>query len=234
VTVLEVRYRRLQTKDNGEYPYAGCFVFEGVTEEFPALFYRQLIGRLHDLLKEHPTLDRLLFQRTERRGILPFELGPGTFQLLREDPVAAYRAMTVEIDRGASVSAATLGTEGATFGRYLYLRIQRGEVSDPLTGQRLNLAYGEKQGWKIRAQNSASDTWLPLFSVIDDAPLGATAIERIAYMHWALLDVEYLLKLDHPAFYLPCPWNTTGPWVTREELQQRYAQCYAQRKEGMS
>lgn len=221
MTTVTLEYKRIHQKVNGEYPFQGAFILDTKEREpFDSLFFSKIIGRLHELLVLYPAIDRVLFQRTDRQGIVPLELGPSTVHLVRVDPLTAYRAMNFNAEPSDMATGA--GT-GAAFSRHVYVRVQDGKVEDPLSGTWRTLAYGSKQGWRIRGNTNRSATWLPLVSLIDDAPAGTSDIERIAFTRWALVDVESLLSTDSTHFYLPRPWNVNGPWITKEELQYLYA-----------
>ena len=216
---IYLRYKRLHEKVAGEYPYTGTLALNAEEIDLPALSFRDIVQRVHEVLRAHPGTSRVVFQRTERPGIMPFELGPRTVDMLRRDPEEAYQAMNFNTEK--SVQATGSG-EGSVFSRHVYLRVENGNIEDPLSGQWLTFAYGEKLGWMIRGPGNNTSKWLPLVGLIDDAPEGAKGIERLAYTRWALLDVEELLARTNSHFYLPRPWNTNGPWITREELLHLY------------
>lgn len=227
MNVITVRYQRLTSKIDGEYPYAGAFEVGDTKEVFDKMNFKRVIARLHEILVETPSLERVIFQRCDRPGIMPVELGTYTVDQLRTDPLSAYRSMNFNPEPTTAVTGAV---ESSRFGRHIYLRVQNGMIEDPLTGEWLTLAYGTKQGWKIRAKNNRSSTWLSLHALVDDAPEGVSSIERIAFANWALVDVEELLKHDNTHFYLPRAWNANGPWITKEELLR----LYEKHKENLS
>jgi len=218
MNILELHYQRLHEFNiDGEYPYTGFFRVDKHEMHFASASFKELVHTMHKLLVDTDAIKRVILQRTERDDVRPFELGPTTFDLLKTDPAAAYAAMTMPIDTQVSGAGA-----GDTFGRQVYLRVANGQIEDPLTGKWLTLAYGTKQGWKIRGEGNASSEWLSLSAVVDDAPEGTKTIERLIYMRWALIDVEELLKKSSDRFYLPRAWNKNGPWITREELVALY------------
>ena len=221
MSTLVLRYKRLHEKIGNEYPYQGVIVWNGVEKRFDRMFFRGIIGELHNILKEAPLETRVIFQRTDREGIVPFELGEHTIRLIRRDPVLAYKKMNFNSEPTVQVTGSG---EGAAFGRYVYLRVENGMIEDPLTGHWKTFAYGPEKGWMIRDDETNDHTrWLPLVSLIDSAPEGATNLERLAFTRWALLDVEQLLcRMDATRFYVPRPWNSHGPWISREELLKLY------------
>ena len=217
---VTLRYQRVHKTVGGEFPYVGTIEFGQAKEEFQELPFRKVISRLHTILADHAALDRVIFQRVDRDGIMPFELGPKTVELLRTNPVEAYRSMNFNSDPSVQATGQGLTAE---FGRYLYIRIETGKAQCPLDGDWKTLAFGHQSGWKIRGKNNNSSSWLSLHALIDDAPEGVSNIERIVFTRWALVDIEELLKTDKNNFYFPLPWNINGPWVSREELMHLYA-----------
>lgn len=218
--IITLRYKRLQEKVNGEYPYQGTFEIAEAKEPFDSASFKQLVVRMHEILTQFPDIDRIIFQRDDRPGIVPFELGPQTIRELRTDPLTAYRSMSFNPEPSVSVTGLSVGN---TFSRHVYVCVRDGKVEDPITGTWRTLAYGTKQGWKIRGVGNNSAAWLPLVALVDDAPDGVVSIERIVFARWALVDVEDLLRTESTHFYLPRPWNLNGPWISREELQHMYS-----------
>lgn len=216
---LVLRYKRIHQKVNEEYPFEGTFEVDSLVETFPSLFFRQMVQRLYELLNQYPHIHRLIFQRTDREGIVPLEVGPHTQNLLRTNPEAAYIAMNTGNEQTPTVTG---HAEDSTFGRLIYLSALNGKVEDPLTGKWVQFAYGPNHGWMIRGEGLDAGRWLKLATLVDDAPAGVEEIARLAFTRWALIDVEELLKRDQTHFYLPRPWNLNGPWITREELQYLY------------
>lgn len=221
---LTLRYRRLGVKVGDDFPYQGQFELfnAGLGEDcilFDSLPFKDIVSRLHEILIANPVLTRVVFKRDDHEGILPMELGNDAISLLRADPVGAYRAMTFKNPSSLTV----LGTaESNKFSRYVYVRVRGGNVEDPITGTSCCLAYGDKYGWKIRGTTNRPEEWLPISTLIDDAPEGVSSIERLVFIHWALIDVEDLLKTSHDRFFLPRSWNPEGAWIAKESLQRMY------------
>jgi hypothetical protein len=215
-----VRYRRVPEKVGDEYVYEGSLSCNAVNARFEAWPFRSIVQCVHVALTQHPEIDRVVFQRTERPGICPYNFGPKAVYTFRTDPEAAYRSMDFNAEPSVMVTGAG---DDSKFGRTLYLRVESGQVEDPLTGKWESFGYGVKHGWMIRPTgNNDTGTWLRVLGLIDSAPDGVTNVERLAFVHWALIDVEELLRRRNTHFYLPRPWNLNGPWITREELQHLY------------
>ena len=50
---------------------------------------------------------------------------------------------------------------------------------------------------------------------------------------WAVISTEALLQRDKKRFYLPHPWNETGPWLDHEVLAVKYEQYKKEKKACM-
>lgn len=217
--VITLRYRRLHEAVDGDFPYEGSITADDCKMQFTALPFKKLVGMLHEVLQKYQEDTRVIFQRVDRPGITPFELGPHTIKQLRVDPVGAYRSMNFNSEPSLSATGMSVGRD---FSRHIYVAVSNCRVEDPITGTWKVLAYGHKQGWKIRGDNNKSSTWISIVGLLDDAPEGSTSIERIVFVRWAIVDVEDLLNTSAKRFYIPRPWNTNGPWISRDELQYMY------------
>ncbi len=229
---LKLYYRRMREKNNGEYPYCGSVVLPtGEKQQFIALPYKDLVVLLHEFLKKDAEINRVVFQRTERDDIMPVELGDRILKLLREDPLGAYRSMLYE---SAPVRTHTSPVPTEVVGKYfsdvIYLKMANGYVEDPETGQMLHLAYGVKQGWRIRRNDSKSTLWIPI-DLVDDSPNEVTYMERVAMARWATVRVQDLLDQGFERYYLPREWNENGPWISHDNLKKRLDSYLAERKQ---
>lgn len=214
---LTLHYKRVNNVVDGEYVYSGRFELDGTSlEDFIGYKYQKIVGQLHNHLVGADAHTRVFLQRTERPGLSPTELGENLIQLLRTDPLTAYRTMTQPLQSCAETP------DTKDFGRQVYIRVSMGKIEDPITGEWRTLAYGRTSGWKIRGEGNSSESWIALNTLVDNAPEGGSSIERIAYANWALVDVAELLRQPANKFYLPRPWNTNGPWISRQELTDRY------------
>lgn len=218
---ITLEYKRLQKEVNGEYPYTGEFKFVPDGEALPFIGwpFKRVIGFLSELLKKHTDVQEVTLQRIDRPGIMPMGFGPQMLQLLRTDPLAAYRALDFNTSQFSS-DAGRHSTLSRSFGPTIYLRMNQGKVQCPLTGEWRHLAFGEKQGWKIRGDGDAHEKWVPLTGVIDEAPEGTQGVQRIAFSNWATADVQALLDMGAPKYFLPRAWNPNrGGWIDRHDLE---------------
>jgi hypothetical protein len=233
---LVLSYKRLHEQLRGEYPYEGRItIFTNGdlsvgTEKrrFIKLLFKDIVSHLHEVLLEEPEVSTVLFQRTEREGILPMQLAEDLIQALRVDPVAAFRAMTHNPHPSLGDTATRIYSQETArrvdrFGELLYLDMQNGYVLDPLSGDWRGLAYGEAHGWKINAGDAKPDGWLSI-EIIDDAPEGTQFAFRLAFARWASTSVRALLEKKAERYFLPRAWNTDGPWITHEDLERMLTQ----------
>ena len=217
---LLLEYKRLSKEVDGVYPYTGKFSYSCLEENFIGWDFKKLVNKLSDTLNAHADIDSVVFQRTDREGIMPMSLGPATIDLLRKDPLSAYRAMNFNTSGFLTDKDKGYNKLSRTFGPVVYVKMASGRIQCPVTGEWKSLAYGVKTGWKIRGEGNNHDKWVPLLGVVDTAPDGANVLERIAFCHWAQVDVRALLDTGHDKYYLPRAWNEWGSWIDRDSLEQ--------------
>jgi hypothetical protein len=217
---LYMEYRRPHTRQNGVYTYMGKVECpDGTTESFIGIDFRGLVKILNRLLNQYEGIEEVVMQRTDSAGILPMGLGPVMIDLLKRDPLAAYRVMN--FDTGAYDKPPFLRyLEVERFGPEVYIQMTGGYVECPLTGTFRPLAYGSKHGWKIRGEGASHQSWLPLVKILDSSPEGCIGFERLAFCRWAVVRVTDLLAADRPQYYLPRVWNKDGPWISKKDLER--------------
>lgn len=208
------------------------------THHFLGLPFHQMMTLVSRWLRDTPEV-KVALQRFDQPGMVPVQLVEQLRELLRDDPVAAIRAMD---PRGHTspprmpvqgpVIRSGVDTLAEAFGERVYLRMQSGCVEDPLTGAFLSLAYGPKSGWRIRGEGNSYLKWLPiqvenLGGSVDDTfletnPQAAAQKlgELMAGARWASCLVEDLLSMPANRFFLPRQWNEQQ-WISRRDLQQR-------------
>lgn len=246
---------------NDQHLWSGMLELQGTEGQrvtavtFVDLLYRKVLGMVSSMLQEYPD-DPVVFLRTDRSGLQPIQLGEATRVLLRDDPVQAIRSMDVQgapsvqgdeqpvVLPPGPVLRAGFDTLADAFGERVFLRMQKGRIEDPLTGQWRQLAFGPKIGWRIRGKNNDSASWMPIqledvpaLYVSGDAEEGELA-ERmqswsasLAACRWASLAVEDLLQVRAQRFFLPRRWNQEQ-WIDREALQRRLDRYLKERSES--
>jgi len=228
----------------GEYPFQGKLTV--VDEEgkelsslpFISCIFKDLIKKIHRKLVEDEEIDLIWLQRTERNDIVPMELDSQSTDLIRKDPLTAYRNLMQEPQGNnfhtayARIMGAKRKHEAEVFGENIYLDIARGCILNPFTGDWSTLAYGPEHGWKIREENNRPDSWLPI-AMIDDAPKGTPFGMRLAFARWAVVSVHCLLARQADKYYLPRSWNpdSEGTWMTYEQLKSMLEEHQRKEKE---
>lgn len=248
--VLTLYYRRLKEKQGDEYPYRGCIELtrdgDEVKEDFICWSYKKIVARLSELSNKY-TISKMLFQRTEREDIFPVELGNRIMDLIKSDPVAAYRSLVyepapVQTKGGVSVDqkwpppttrvAAGYDTLSRAFGEEVYLRMANGMIEDPETGEWATMAYGPKFGWRIRREDNKPAGWI-MVDLVDESPEGTSFAERIAFARWAKVSVHTLLAQELDRYFLPRDWNEDGSWVEHDNLKKRLERYLAEREKAI-
>lgn len=218
----------------GQYFYQGKIGYKEIEHDFINWSFKHIIQKLSDVLREYPEVNDVVMQRTDREGILPMGFGPVMVDLLRKDPLSAYRSLDLNTRDFSYVSSdqePQLVWFDRVFTDKVYLRMRGGNVECPLTGAWRSLAYGEKKGWKIRGEGNSSSKWVPLERLIDVAPEGTEGIQRLSFCVWAQVDLQKLLDMKAPEYYLPRRWNTrSSGWIDREQLEQKLQRLLSEQK----
>ena len=188
--------------------------------EFTTLPFRAMLRLLCGTLAQLETKDiEVTLQRTDRAGLLPYRLDNATVQLLVDDPIAGIQAMEY-----ASPSPSTIAQ-----------RI-REERNPPTTlGVTAGLdaladAFGDTIMFRVRGQ----ELECPGCGFWGGYVAGSTRfschkkcqhsfVVRCART-WGYIRVEHLLEMDLDRFFFPRVWNQGQSWVSREELQKKYAE----------
>lgn len=238
-------YKRLREEVQGEYPFQGRLTVVDAEDKetssisFISCIFKDLIKKMHKELVVDEEIDLIWLQRTERDDLVPMELDSQSVDLLRKDPLTAYRNLMQEPQGNnyhtayARIMGAKRKHEAEVFGENIYLDIARGHILNPFTGDWSTLAYGPAHGWKVREENNKPDSWLPI-AMIDDAPKGTPFSMRLAFARWAVVSVHSLLARQADKYYLPRTWNKgpEGTWMSYKELknmltehQQKEEEC---------
>lgn len=148
-------------------------------------------------------------QRTDREGLAPVPLPTELVELLRNDPVAAIRALspppqTVNIGRSVPTRVAPVFVAGH---------------------DTLSEAIGENVYSRLNANNEVECPGCGYWSVASEpfACRRCSLASGVTYTaSWAVFSVADLLALDRPRYYLPRAWNKYGIWITKGDLEQEY------------
>jgi hypothetical protein len=243
--VLVLHHARRAELVNDEHLFHGRLELQdargSITQNSPfvGLKFSRMMTLVSRELRLHPDA-AVVLQRFDRPGLVPVQLGERARVLLRDDPVAAIRAMDVRdqpAEKVTPLQAPVLrschDTLADAFGERVYLRVQAGYVEDPVTGTFASFACGTKSGWRIRGKSSSYQEWLPIQlegvegelppDLFESADLGASQEllgKVLTQVRWASCSVDDLLKLPANRFYLPRRWSGQQ-WISRRELRER-------------
>lgn len=220
----------------------GLLTEEG--EPFEKLEFREMMRRLAQTLQAWPPEQPVgvSLQRTDRDGLLPYQLDAKTVELFRTDPVAAIAAFEYPTH-----------SPSTTVRRVKQERTPRVLPSIAVGHDVLAQAFGDQVYFKVRRHElecPGCGFWGMFTSpgLLND-PERAGHVMKLAFVcpkkchvrlivtcgeKWGYVDTDYLLghtTLD--AFYLPRTWNEGGPWVSREALQKKYNE-YQTEKEAVT
>lgn len=215
---LLVKYQR-----DGEFYSGSIYSYGELQEEFGNYTFAEKIRLVHQALQALPEV-RLVFQRTDREGLLPVELDAAMVSLIRSDPAKYIEAHTVphrvvdlrkgtdrvsklaekyEVPKHGAIRAGH-DTLAAAFGDVVYLSMRKRRVEHPVTGRWVGVTVLEHE------------LQLPISEIVtlgDELDCG-----------WLVVRTEDLLKLQAVGYYLPRDWNEKGPWISRETLQMKFDQ----------
>lgn len=227
---------RITSKENGL-----------LTEEsdFAHVEYRSMMKELAGVLthwspEEHPEL-KVLVQRTDRAGLVPYTLDQQTVDLMRTDPVAGIEALSFTQASPTVIEETTKRAHNPP--PMPTLKVANATLCD---------AFGETVAFKVRGHElecpgcgfwgmfttpgllNDPERAGQVFKTIFACPKKCHARLQVScHAEWGFVRIEDLLtktKLD--AFYFPRAWNGGQPWVSRESLQQKY-DAYKKEKESI-
>ncbi len=199
--------------------------------------HKNVIYMLSTAVKSTFNVERVIFQRTDRTGLLPIQLDEATVHLLKTDPLAAIRALSwgntkpVVVDLSAvrkaketakqKVTSTTLlpksvfvaAREGLSeaFGDVLHVVLHEGSAECPFCGR------WTKQRRHVEGLFHCDKCRM-------DCPIVGV------HQRWLTFSVEALLATPATRFYFPFGWNPTFNWITKESLNSLYEAWQIERK----
>lgn len=223
---IVLHYKRVEHHYEGRFEYTNPQWREAV-EPF-SLEYREMLKRLCNILKEieADASTKVTLQRIDCPGLLPVPLDEGTITLLRTDPVAGIAALTYEQPSTPLNAVAQKKAEGKAyipaplragvdtlaqaFGPLVYTRVREGKAECPCCGFWMRDVLQVPEGGVADITVVCTERC-------------KTSFELRVYGKWAAVNVAYLLSIKSAdRFYLPREWNHGKPWVSREDLQQKF------------
>lgn len=248
---VALKYKRVDREH-----YTGELFFCSPGEGHPELFldsfervtFRWMMQRFSERLNIYSEAAASM-QRTDRAGLPANTLDDQTTALLRQDPEAVVRAMTIVVHVPIStkppaplppVLVAGSGAIADSFGERVCCRrrvLVKGraasapaerQIECPCCGLWVNTILDERSVPQPNPTGvgkiSARIDYLA-FCCPSGTSLTATPIDE----RWASVSVEELLKYNVPKFFLPRAWNEGRNWITHEALDLKY-RLYKQEK----
>lgn len=242
-SIVELRYNRVDKEH-----YAGeLFLLapktahpRAVLDSFEAATFSWMMRRFSERLNVYPEA-RASMQRTDRAGLPAHVLDDQMTALLRQDPEAAVKAMTVVVHVPPAAAqpvsplppVLVVGSNALadSFGERVCCR-RRPRPSDqiecPCCGLWVNTTLTQRSVPRPSptgvGEINAHVPYLA-FHCPRGTNLSATPIDE----RWVSVSVEDLLKLTAPKFFLPRAWNEGRNWITHEALDMKY-KSYKQEK----
>lgn len=195
----------------------------GEEESFSRIPFSKMISSLSEELREH-AVDHVLLLRVDVPHSLVYQLDSETVLLIKNDPVLAIRVMSHDMRPSASEFQKKRETT-AVATPPLYACV---DFLSRTLGDNVYVAVRRKETVQLECPGCGFwSTTLP-FRFVCKKKCGLEVPVRL-FSKWAAVAVRDLLPLT-PAFYLPRAWNTDPPWITREQLAEKY-ETYKKEKE---
>lgn len=198
------------------------------TEGFELVEFKDLLSLLARTISK-TQVARVVLRRVDQPSLFPYVLDQPTVELFRSDPVAAIRSLSYEVpevtigkrptqDYPVEVKPLRVGydTLADAFGDNVYVKTRATSIECPGCGMWGNVTVNRTgQGVFTCHRKCASD-----FRVV-------ISLSRL----WAAVPVDSLLDNERtPRFFLPRAWNDGRPWITREELHDKYLAYKAEKE----
>jgi hypothetical protein len=212
---------------------------DNIRTDFPgAVTYRQAVTLLATAAKRHLGARLFLLRLDQRPQQVALQLDGSLSKMVREDPVAFMRlmdptmgrpqkldiSMSVKKEHSAAIKPNPLpagyDTLAEAFGDDVYCRMKRGGATEcPFCGR-----WGR---WQMDAGLHCKECGVLILGMGIVTAMGG----------WFKIRVPYLLEFadfkDKPKLFIPRAWNENGPWISVEDLRQRYDE-YTKEKEQCS
>lgn len=186
-------------------------------DSFEAIEFAPMLYKFAQALQDYPDAQGII-QRTDRPGLVPYNLDGQTADLFRTDPVAAVASMMVNY---GSPSNAIARVKKQTAPAPSTLRVGFDTLADSF-GDEL---YARLDVEKARVECPCCGIWNPFVGeFVCRNPKCAKQLELEVTGKWAAFSTSTLLSTQSPRFYFPRAWNGYQPWVTWEALNEKYNQ----------
>jgi hypothetical protein len=189
------------------------------SEEFSPMLYG-----FAKALQEHPDAQGVI-QRTDRPGLVPYNLDAQTMDLFRTDPVAAVTSMSTPY--GSPSKAVQRSKKERTQEPPASLRVGFDTLADAF-GDEL---YSRLDSLASRVECPCCGIWNAFIEeFVCKNPKCQQRLKPQVSGRWAAFSTAALLATSSPRFYFPRAWNGYKPWVSREDLIAKYEQFQQEKK----
>jgi hypothetical protein len=222
-------------------------VGEDVLSVFESIEFRPMLREFAEALQQCEDAVAV-WKRTDRPGLISYDLDPQTTKLFRTDPVAAIESLCpparnpattvkrvqeekqqklvpVSIRVGYDVLADALGDDVYSRLRTRKEGIQYGEC--PCCGLWMPIGMGYPAS---RAYYPEDGVGWSLCANTKCRASSRILMLKVTNDKWVGYSVVDLLATDAPRFYFPRTWNEGRPWITWDELHKKYHE-YLKEKE---
>lgn len=203
---------------------------------FEGLPFRKMLESFAQQLRKDEA-NSVIFQRTDRPGILPYHLEEQVVALFCSDPVAAIDSMcpptppSVAIDLSKKRDTpvvpqirAGFDTLADSFGDAVYTRFRGGKNSGaecPGCGMWVPVHVGMVQLPELNEPSYGDPSMRCTRN--PDCPLHNQDVLVVLSDRWAGMSIEMLLRTKATRFYFPRAWNDGRPWIRRKDIEKKYA-----------
>lgn len=222
---VTLQYKRVNgNKSSGVITLAGASSGVSMLDTFDEIEFSTMLYKFSQSLQDYPDAQAVI-QRTDRDGLVPYNLDAQTANLFRTDPVAAVASMST--DYGSPSQAITRVKKQVALEPSV-LRVGYDTLADSF-GDEVYARLDEDKG---RVECPCCGIWNPfLGEFVCRNPKCAQPLELEVTGKWAAFPTSMLLATHSARFYLPRAWNDYKPWITWGALNEKYNQF---QKEKMS
>lgn len=194
---------------------------------FKGLTFSRMMGMLCSSVRDAKTVGTITLKRTEVKDS-SIQLGTGDIELMRTDPAAWIRglsvpARTIHISKASKAQALSMlrtghDTRADAFGEAVLVKRRRpathmmDEVECPLCGR----WHGVVTSTSTLSKATSVEVSCPHVGTFNK-------LVMVVYGGWCVVEVPHLLNIPADRYFLPRKWNTSGPWIDARDLVAKLA-----------
>jgi len=224
-SVIVLKYKRDVDKSTGKIELQGSGAPQ-VLHVFERTEFSPMLTLFAEALIKHPEADAII-QRTDRDGLVPYNLERKTTDLFRTDPIAAITAM-----------ASPFGSPSTAVQR---VKQEQEERTSPSGGLRVGYAiladgfgdelYARFDNERLKVECPCCGIWANTvgkhFKMECLNPKCSIFTKHVEFGSptdkWATFKTADLLAMHSLRYYFPRTWNV-GSWISWADLNDKYEQ----------